>query len=147
MYKKILVPLDGSKRAEKILPHVMELAENFEAQVILLGVLEPDPMVVPTEPFHAPFDRSLHDRRLVETETYLNTQRTKFYQRELPTSVRVIDGPVVETIIAIAAQEDVDLIAMASHGRTGLPRMIYGSVADGVLHRTNRPLLLIRSLD
>jgi nucleotide-binding universal stress UspA family protein len=54
-------------------------------------------------------------------------------------------GPVVGTILDVAKREGVDLIAIASHGRSGLPRVFYGSVAAGVLHGVNRPLLVIRS--
>lgn len=56
-------------------------------------------------------------------------------------------GPVVEEIAQSAEREEADLIAMASHGRTGLARVFYGSVAAGVLHRLDRPLFLIRSLN
>ena len=59
----------------------------------------------------------------------------------------VEQGPVVETIINIAIREQVDLIAMASHGRSGLSRVFYGSIAAGLLQRVDRPLLLIRSRD
>ena len=59
--------------------------------------------------------------------------------------MHVADGPVVTSIINIASQEDVDLIALASHGRSGLARVYYGSVAAGILQRVDRPLLLIRS--
>jgi nucleotide-binding universal stress UspA family protein len=57
----------------------------------------------------------------------------------------VVRGPVVETIINVAEREGADLTAMASHGRTGLERVFYGSVAVGVLHHVDRPLLLVRS--
>jgi nucleotide-binding universal stress UspA family protein len=57
------------------------------------------------------------------------------------------EGPVVRTILDVAQRENVDLIAMASHGRTGLARVYYGSVAAGVLHQVDRPLLLIRAED
>ena len=66
-------------------------------------------------------------------------------QKGIASEAHVVHGPVVETIIKIAERESVDLIAMASHGRTGLQRVFYGSVAAGVLHRADRPLLLIRS--
>jgi len=61
--------------------------------------------------------------------------------------MRVVHGPVVEAIINAAQSEGADLIALASHGRSGLSWVFYGSVAAGVFHRINRPLLLIRSLD
>jgi nucleotide-binding universal stress UspA family protein len=63
------------------------------------------------------------------------------------TNALVMHGPVVESIIKAANTEDVDLIAMASHGRSGLGHVFYGSVAAGVLNRIDRPLLLIRSRD
>ena len=68
-------------------------------------------------------------------------------EKRIETDICVTHGPVVEQIIKIADGEDVDLIAIASHGRTGLSRAFYGSVAAGVLHRIDRPLLLIRSDD
>lgn len=147
MYRKILVPLDGSERAERILNHVAELAEQFDAEIVLLTVFHPEPIVVPTEPYYKPFNYDFIQKQLADAEDYLNQQCGKLYQREIRTHARVSEGPVIETILAVARQEDVDLIAIASHGRTGLPRMIYGSIADGVLHNTDRPLLLIRSLD
>jgi nucleotide-binding universal stress UspA family protein len=58
---------------------------------------------------------------------------------------RILRGEAVRSIIDIANEEDVDLVAMASHGRTGLARVFYGSVANGVLHQIDRPLLLIRA--
>ena len=59
----------------------------------------------------------------------------------------LLHGPIVEEIIKVANHEQVDLIAMVSHGRTGLSRVFYGSIAAGVLHRIDRPLLLVRSLE
>ncbi|MCB0137738.1 MAG: universal stress protein, partial [Caldilineaceae bacterium] len=56
-------------------------------------------------------------------------------------------GPVVTAILDVAEREKADLIAMASHGRTGLSRVFYGSVAAGILHKADRPLLLIRASD
>jgi len=146
MYKTILVPLDGSKRAEAILPHVEDLAHRYEAKVIFLEVVEPEPVVV-AEPLHEAYDSKRHTRRLVEVEYYLKARRGEFQAKGIQSQMCVGEGPVVEEIIKVAERENVDLIAMASHGRTGLPRVFYGSVAAGVLHRIDRPLLLIRSLD
>jgi nucleotide-binding universal stress UspA family protein len=63
----------------------------------------------------------------------------------LDAAICVEDGPVVETILRVAERYEAGLIAMASHGRTGLGRVFYGSVAAGVLHGADRPLLLVRS--
>lgn len=145
MYQTILVPLDGSTRAEAILPHVESLATCYEARVIILGVVEPVPIVVPYNGMYPQFDEAEHLRRIDEMEAYLAGRRTSFQEKGIEAQFEVGHGPVVEEIIAAADRTDADLVAMASHGRTGLPRVFYGSVAAGVLHRINRPLLLIRS--
>jgi nucleotide-binding universal stress UspA family protein len=146
MYRTILVPLDGSKRAEAILPHVEDLAHRYGAKVIFLEVVEPEPVVV-ADSLHEAYDSKRYTRRLTEIEYYLKAHRGEFQAKGIAAQMCVSEGPVVEEIIKIAERENVDLIAMASHGRTGLPRVFYGSVAAGVLHRVDRPLLLIRSLD
>ena len=147
MYKTILVPLDGSKRAEAILPHVENLARRYDAGVIFLGVIEPEPVAVASGfAISLPEPRS-YEQRLEEVETYLISQQENFHKKGVDAQRRVGDGPIVKTIINAAEHLNVDIVAMASHGRTGLSRVFYGSVAAGVLHQIDRPLLLIRSLD
>ncbi len=145
MYKKILVPLDGSERAEAILPHVEDLASCYQATVIFLQVIEPH--ILYSSPYDAYPELNLDeaDRRGEMVEAYLAELESKFQAAGIQTKRRVEQGPVVLTILEVATNEDVDLIAMASHGRTGLARVFYGSVAAGVLNRIDRPLLLIRS--
>jgi nucleotide-binding universal stress UspA family protein len=145
MYKTILVPLDGSERAEKILPHVETLAKHSGAKVILLRVIEAANNV----PFLL---KATPDtwRNMVRVwnetaENYLSAQRDRLAEQGIEADFRVEYGPITATIITVAEEEDVDLIAMSSHGATGLSRVFYGSVASGVLHRVNRPLLLIRA--
>lgn len=145
MYHTILVPLDGSKRAEAILRHVEELALRYHARVILLRVLDPVP-VRPT-PVGVPpaVDPSDVERQRKTVVSYLAAQTGVFREKGIEAQARVVHGPVVEAIIDAAEREGADLIALASHGRTGLANVFYGSVATGVLHRIDRPLLLIRS--
>lgn len=147
MYNKILVPLDGSKRAEAILPYVESLAERYDAQVILLRVIEPHSQYVNPMGAQLPLDQDIFRRETQEVESYLMIQQDKLHQKGISSRVFVAYGPVVEEIIKAAEVEKADLIAIASHGRTGLPRVFYGSVVAGVLHRIDRPLLIIRSLD
>ena len=148
MYKTILVPLDGSSRAEAILPHVESMAHCYGASVIFLQVLEPTPILV------GPYDAQALvmqpeevDQRLQEIDAYLAGWQGEFREKSIPARRIVAHGPVVESIINAADRENVDLIAMASHGRSGLPRVFYGSVAAGILQRINRPLLLVRARD
>jgi len=144
MYHKILVPLDGSKRAEKILPHVEELALRFKAKVIFLNVIEYK-AVPANEGQYINLTAQELDQVKKQAETYLSGIRKEFSGKNIESQSGVIYGAVVEGIINIAALEGVDLIALASHGRGGLARVFYGSVAAGLLHRVDRPLLIIRS--
>ena len=147
MYNKILVPLDGSKRAEAILPYVESLAKVYGAQVILLRVIEPHSQYVNPMSAQPLFDPEIFRRETQEVETYLMVQQDELHRKGISSRVFVAYGPVVEEIIKAAEVEKADLIAIASHGRTGLSRVFYGSVVAGVLHRIDRPLLIIRSLD
>jgi nucleotide-binding universal stress UspA family protein len=143
MYNTILVPLDGSKRAEAIMPHVENLAVCFGAKIILLQVVESH--VVLIDGVNPLPDIQAHSRHTQAAETYLAGLTGKLNQKGLNVETRIAHGPVVEGIIKTAEHEKADLIAMASHGRTGLAGVFYGSVAAGVLHRVDRPLLLIRA--
>ena len=146
MYKTILVPLDGSARAEVILSHVENLAQWSNATVLLLGVVEPEPIMV-FEPVAIPFDNQLYEQQVKTTEKYLYQISEQLRAKNITSQVYVGQGRVVEQIIQVSEEKNVDLIAMVSHGRTGLAQVFYGSVAVGVLHRVNRPLLIIRSIE
>jgi nucleotide-binding universal stress UspA family protein len=81
-----------------------------------------------------------------EAEDYLTALRGEFREKGIEAQAVIVHGPVVEAIITTAEREGADLIAMASHGRSGLGSVFYGSVAAGVLHRVDRPLLIVRSI-
>ena len=147
MYNTILVPLDGSKRAEVILRHVEELAQRYDAKVIFLRVVEPHPIIAGPGAAIMAMDQLGLERWTKQAESYLAALQGEFREKGIEARTRVVYGPVVEAIINAAEREGADLIAMASHGRSGLPQVFYGSVAAGVLHRVDRPLLLIRSRD
>jgi nucleotide-binding universal stress UspA family protein len=145
MYKSILTPLDGSKRAESILKHVEELARRFDAKVVFLQVIEPSTFIVGSETaFYAQYKEEVGEKNR-QAEVYLAGIKGEFREKGIESRVRVVNGPIVDAIIAAAESENADLIAIASHGRTGLSRVFYGSVAAGILNRADRPLLLIRS--
>jgi nucleotide-binding universal stress UspA family protein len=90
---------------------------------------------------------SLNDfnRRYEEINTYLSGRMGEFREKGIDVRKFVEQGPIVETVISIAKRENADLIAMASHGRSGMSRVFYGSVAAGVLQQIDRPMLIIRS--
>jgi nucleotide-binding universal stress UspA family protein len=145
MYKTILVPLDGSPRAESILPHVEQLAARFESEVVLMHVFEPDFSLVDTYGHPPEFYTALRENLENESKSYLDRVEKSLSKKGLHVRSLIKGGPVVSTIIKVAESERADLIAMSSHGRTGLARIFYGSVAAGVLHQVDRPLLLIRT--
>ena len=148
MYQSILVPLDGSERAEQILPHAKELAMKFGATLLLLQVITPIYHMESLE--SAGYVQIMLDaakRMENKAEVYLETVKTNVKNDGVDAVVQVAQGEPVERILAAAEEGEVDLIAMSSHGRTGLPRVLFGSVAAGVLHNTGRPLLLIRAED
>jgi nucleotide-binding universal stress UspA family protein len=148
MYDTILVPLDGSKRAEKILPHVEELAHRYGTRVVFLKVVHP--FRIPAKPgvgAYAEFAEQAIAQRTKDAEDYLASLVAQFREKGIKAVARVVNGPIVEEILGAADRERADVIAMASHGRTGVARAFYGSVAAGVLHSVDRPLLLIRSRD
>ena len=146
MYHTILVPLDGSKRAEAILPHVEELAQRYDARVVFVRVVEPIPYVAGPEGTPITLREQELERRRSEADNYVKAAAGEFRQKGIEAKGDVFQGPVVEAITDAAEREGADLIAIASHGRSGLSQCFYGSVAAGVLHRVNRPLLVIRSL-
>ena len=145
MYSTIIVPLDGSKRAETILPHVEQLAQRYNAKVIFLQVIQP----LETFPRIGTASHDLYLRAYkqqeLESENYLTGWEGEFREKGIKAGKCVAHGPIVDTIIKVAEREGADLVAIASHGRTGLPRVFYGSIAAGLLHSIDRPLLLVRS--
>lgn len=149
MYKKLLVPLDGSSRAEEILPHSEEMARRHEAQIVFMQVVEP-PIIVQSgilqpDPFNMTLCNQEYERLIHEAEIYLERLKTQFLAKGIQSQTIVTTGPIVEAIIEVAENEKADLICIASHGRGGVARVFYGSVAAGILQRVDRPLLLIRA--
>ena len=144
MYKKILVPLDGSKRSEMILPHAQDLASRYQATVIFLMALEYT-FATGVEGAFIEFNEKDFNRKQDEVKSYLKKIADKFTKEKIEAETRIASGPAVAAIIETASKDNVDLIAMTSHGGGALSRVFYGSVASGVLNRVDRPLLVIRT--
>jgi nucleotide-binding universal stress UspA family protein len=145
MFEVILVPLDGSPRAETILPYVEEVALGRKSTVILLQVIEPSTLMVTPYDMVPYYDTELAEQVIEDAKRYLAARQGELRDKGIEAEAIVMQGPVVRTILDVAAQKNVALIAMASHGRTGMARVFYGSVAAGVLHSADRPLLLVRA--
>lgn len=149
MYKRILIPLDGSELAESILPHAIELASMSGSHLILLSVVELPHLAaleecVEYDAVPRPTNREL-ERKSIEITRYLGQLVDKLDELGIEAHAYTRYGPVVSTILCTARDEQADLIAMASHGRGGLSDVYYGSVAAGILQRIDRPLLIVRA--
>jgi len=151
MYDRILVPVDGSHLAEAILPHAQQLAALFEAEIVFLQVFELAHLVdlprVNEDDYQAlpHIGKDKLQDHVDEAQEYLSNLVQVSAEIGIPARSRIAFGPVASSIINTAVEEGVDLIAMASHGSGGLRGVYYGSVAAGVLHRVDRPLLIVRS--
>jgi nucleotide-binding universal stress UspA family protein len=151
MYKKIVVCLDGSDLAEQVLPYAAELAQRFTSELVLLRVV-PEPVIVtPGIPGVAgvPVVTSRMGKQVEseerQSETYLASVAERLLKQynlhaECVTSL----GAAGKTIVEYAGANEVDLIAIATHGRSGPGRVLFGSVADYVLRQSRLPVLLIR---
>ena len=145
MIKTILVPLDGSKRAEKILPHVKALAQQFGAKLVLVQVIEPVAAVVSPYETLPHYTAEYVDRLIDGAKVYLTGIREVLHTEGIEAISYVENGPIIFSLMQLAMRENVDLIALASHGRTGMAGVFYGSIAAGLLQRVDRPLLVIRA--
>ena len=127
------------------MPHVEELAHRYDVKVILIHVVEQPLLIIGPEGANIALYQQELERREEQAESYLAALQGEFREKGIEVQARIVYGSVVGAIINAAEREGADLIAMASHGRSGLPQVFYGSVAAGVLHRVDRPMLLIRS--
>ena len=142
MYKKILVPLDGSSRAESILPNVQSLAANSKVFFILLKVLEPPVMLGRDEIIDIGVYQDQRHARKLNDERYLHTIGERLRSGNIDYKVKVESGSVVETILAVAEQEDVDLVAMGSHRMSEWTHVLPKSTTLKVMMRSDRPMIV-----
>jgi len=147
MYKKILVPLDGSALAEKVLPHVTALAKATGSEVTLITAVQLTLGAAGSKLEAIPEVAAEHKKALMaEALIYLEKVQRDLKQQGVTANVFTLEGDVASAIIGFAEQRGFDLVAMATHGRTGLDRFVMGSIAEKVVRSTNRPVLLIRTL-
>jgi len=160
MYKKILVPLDGSELAECALPHAEELAKGCSTgQVILITVTEqvqgqtgaPEAEELYRTTDRTEFRRAGSEMTVVfgkkqrQAERYLGRIAEKLESKGVKVHTEVLLWPPAEAIASYAKQNGADIIVMSSHGRSGVSRWAYGSVADKVLRSSCVPVLIIRA--
>lgn len=149
MIRRILVPLDGSALAEEVLPHVEDLARRLPAEVHFVQVVGLTTSLLTLEPgAGAMVDPNVVTRQLEEelgeAERYLGALAHEWRNKGLGVNWDVLRGTAAAGITEFAREHNFDLIAMSTHGRSGLGRLVFGSVADQVLREAGSPVLLIK---
>jgi nucleotide-binding universal stress UspA family protein len=144
---KLLLPLDGSKQSELAVPYVEELAAQLKAEVVLLHVVAPTYFAysIPGETIEMPFTPEDMERFRTKSEHYLETVAEAMRKRGVAASTEVAIGTAADEIIRLSDEMPVDLVVMSTHGRSGISRWAFGSVADKIIHAANAPVLLISS--
>jgi len=150
LFRRVTVPLDGSEEAEKIIPHLERLAARFQMEVILLQVITEttflEPIAYGTAYRYVPVAEEVIDLRKKNAAAYLDTIKERLEALGIVVRTMVVLGDAGSGIIDTAQQTDSGLVAMTTHGRSGIKRWAYGSVADKVLHAGTTPLLLVRTV-
>ena len=152
MYKRLLIPLDGSELAEASLAHGQAVAQQFGATLVLLRVVPFERMTVDEgsgvlraeggRPVtHLPEHEAGH---LQEAEKYLSALANRLRHQGIAIETDVRRGDPVEEILKGANQGGIDLVIMSTHGRSGLSRLAFGSVAAEVIHKSGEPVLVVK---
>lgn len=145
MYNKILVPLDGSELAECVLPHVEAIAKGCNTKnVVFIRVVEP--VVLPVadgEYFSSNVWTQIEQQEKAIAVNYLDEVVKKVHIDDVNVEAKVILGRVADSIVDFIIKNNMDLVIIATHGRSGVSRWLRGSVANRVLHAVRAPILMI----
>jgi nucleotide-binding universal stress UspA family protein len=149
MFNKILVCLDGSPLAEQILPYATAQAECCGGKLVLFQVIStPGAIYAPgieAVPIAVPLDQV--PREEAAAKEYLEGLAEPLRQKGIDAECLTLIGSSGESIVRHAEENDFNLVALATHGRSGLGRLVFGSVADYVIRHSGRPILLIKPKD
>lgn len=170
MYENLMIPLDGSKLAECVLPHVEAFVKNgLVKNASFVRVLEPLPVtlydasvtfdMVPSAeappsggrkekffPDMEYWERQAAERN-ISAKAYLDNVSNRFNQYRTTIKCEVLEGPVAETLASYSEENNIDLILIATHGRSGVGRWLMGSVADRVLRSSSVPVLMVNAAE
>ena len=142
MFKRVVVPLDGSPLAEAILPFIMQIAGPLDLEVVLVRVVQPTPSLGVEGSQQAVVEDLV--ARLADARAYLAPLAAELEAKGVRVSAEVRRGHPVAEIAELAREAGADLIAMTTHGRGGLGRLLFGSVAEAVLREAEIPVFMMR---
>jgi nucleotide-binding universal stress UspA family protein len=153
---QILIPLDGSARAEKVINYAQIIAQLYEAKIILLQVVRRGYQTTTIQDLDSEINeefvaKDLFNRleqnqeieQIKKAREYLLNIRSQLQEQDLTVDAHLMYGRPIESIITLANDLNIDLITITNQGRTGLSKVLYGSVASGVLNSSHRPLLIV----
>jgi nucleotide-binding universal stress UspA family protein len=141
MYQTVLVPLDGSDLAECALPHVKKMAkEGFIKDIRLLTVID----IHPSALLEGADTTVIYNAQFSNSREYLNKVQAQFRTEGFEVKTEILKGSAAQVIADYANQKKVELIVIATHGYSGVKRLMFGSVAFRVMHDSHAPVLLIR---
>lgn len=142
MYQKLLIPLDGSALSESALPHALALARGCNIpQIWLLHAVE----LIPITEGTTEAVLRIQEQRKIEGQAYLAKKAQELSQQGFQVQTYLEEGPPAEVLARFAEKTGIDLIVMATHGRSGIGRWVFGSVAEKVLRAAKVPVLLVRT--
>ncbi|HEY5639442.1 MAG TPA: universal stress protein [Dehalococcoidia bacterium] len=138
MFKKILVPLDGSKIAEAVIPFASEIATRSRAELLFVTAVQQVGV------WDAALSLQVLKREAEVAADYLATVERDLSGEGQKVATQVLDGDAAEAVLAAVEEAGADLIAISTHGRSGVSRWLFGSVATHILERAAVPLLVLR---
>ena len=143
--RKILIALDGSLFSEAIIPYVTDIIDSDTEEVTLVRVIEPV-----TLPFisgyigHKKYEREIMKKAEEEATDYLPKKQENFQQKGMKTSTALLKGHPANCILTYAEENNINVIAITTHGYTGITKWAYGSVATNIIEGSTIPILLFR---
>lgn len=147
MYQKIMVPLDGSELAECVLPHVEAFINQCQIRtIVFVRIIETITPAIAGEYAISMDDlKTRESARKSEADEYLTQVMDRFQSGETTLQKEVRVGRAADRLAEYAEKNEVDLILMATHGRSGVSRWVRGSVADRILRSASIPVLMVRA--
>ena len=153
MYKKIMVPLDGSELAECVLPHVDGFVTGCQVEtIIFVRVIEPTHYSTMSVTASPQFSKAMQENaKMMEkkeksfAEGYLRHMISRVKQGGIKYKTDVLVGKVADSLVDYVDTNEIDLVLIATHGRSGISRWVRGSVADRVLRSSCAPVLMVRA--
>jgi nucleotide-binding universal stress UspA family protein len=156
MFKRLLVPLDGSRFGSRALKYATDVAQRFDAEIILMQVIKPATPVPSTTgmppSIESPAAAKISAQAALQEDKSNAARARRYLSRKLRAmrphgikgSYHVVIGDPVQSIMRFSKKAHIDLIVMSTHGKSGLKRAILGSVADEVIRESGKPVLVVR---